>query len=135
MTLDDSTAATHAAAPMLKALAVEDDETMLDWLSMCLHKMGYEVVTATDGMAALNLCSEHVFDLVLCDIRMPKLSGLSFLKNARNRNPESVRRVIFVSAFADSTMKREVADAGGAAVLSKPVTLAQLVEAVRALPP
>jgi DNA-binding response OmpR family regulator len=123
-----------AAAPKPKALAVEDDETMLDWLSMCLKKMGYDVMTAADGMAALNLCGEHVFDLVLCDIRMPKLSGLSFLKNARNRNPKSVRRVIFISSLADAAMKREVADAGGAALLSKPVTLAQLVEAVKALP-
>ncbi len=123
-----------AAAPKPKALAVEDDETMLDWLSMCLKKMGYDVMTATDGMAALNLCGEHVFDLILCDIRMPKLSGLSFLKNARNRNPKAVRRVIFISSLADGAMKREVADAGGAALLSKPVTLAQLVEAVKALP-
>ena len=123
-----------AAEPKPKALAVEDDETMLDWLSNCLREMGYDVVTATDGMAALNLCGEHVFDLVLCDIRMPKLSGLSFLKNARNRNPKSVRRVIFISSLADGAMKREVADAAGAALLSKPVTFAQLVEAVRALP-
>jgi CheY-like chemotaxis protein len=123
-----------AAEPKPKALAVEDDETMLDWLSNCLRKMGYDVVTATDGMEALNLCGEHVFDLVLCDIRMPKLSGLSFLKNARNRNPKSVRRVIFISSLADGAMKREVADAAGAALLSKPVTFAQLVEAVRVLP-
>lgn len=122
----------EAAKP--KALAVEDDETMLEWLSICLKKMGYDVLTATDGMAALNLCGEHVFDLILCDIRMPKLSGLSFLKNARNRYPKSVRRVIFVSSLSDGAMKREVADAGGAALLSKPVTFAQLVEAVKALP-
>ncbi len=107
---------------------------MLEFLSMGLSKMGYDVLTAADGMAALSLCSEHVFDVVVCDIRMPKLSGLSFLKNARNRNPKSVRRVIFVSSLADSAMKREVADAGGAALLSKPITLAQLAEAVRALP-
>ncbi len=117
-----------------KALAVEDDETMLDFLSMALTKMGFDVTTAPDGMAALNLCGEHVFDLVVCDIRMPKLSGLSFLKNARNRNPKSVRRVIFVSSLADSGIRREVLDAGGAALLSKPVTFAQLEEAVRALP-
>jgi len=123
-----------AAEPKPKALAVEDDETMLDWLSNCLREMGYDVVTATDGMEALNLCGEHVFDLVLCDIRMPKLSGLSFLKNARNRNPKSVRRVIFISSLADGAMKREVADAAGAALLLKPVTFAQLVEAVRVLP-
>ena len=133
MTVDDSNAEL-AAVPRPRALVVEDDGAMLDWFSMCLHKMGYEVVTATNGMTALDLCGEHVFDLVLCDIRMPKLSGLSFLKNARNRNPKSVRRVIFVSALADSAMKREVADAGGAALLSKPVTLAQLVEAVKTLP-
>ena len=123
-----------AAEPKPKALAVEDDEIMLDWLSNCLREMGYDVVTATDGMEALNLCCEHTFDLVLCDVRMPKLSGLSFLKNARNRNPKSVRRVIFISSLADGAMKREVLDAGGAVLLSKPVTLAQLVEVVKALP-
>lgn len=119
---------------MPKVLVVDDDETMRDFLSMGLKKLGYQVVTAPDGMAALNLCSVHCFDLVVCDIRMPKLSGPSFLKNARNRAPQSVKRVIFVSSLADSNMRREVAEAGGAALLSKPLTMAQLQQAIAALP-
>ena len=120
--------------PMPKVLVVDDDETMRDFLSMGLKKLGYAVVTAPDGMAALNLCSEHRFDLVVCDIRMPKLSGPSFLKNARNRAPQSVKRVIFVSSLADANMRREVAEAGGAALLSKPLTMAQLQQAIASLP-
>jgi len=64
---------------------------------------------------------------------MPKLSGPSFLKNARHRAPQSVKRVIFVSSLADSNMRREVAEAGGAALLSKPLTMAQLQQAIAAL--
>ena len=120
--------------PLSKALVVDDDETMRDFLAMGLKKLGYAVVTAPDGMAALNLCSEHHFDLVVCDIRMPKLSGPSFLKNARNRAPQSVKRVIFVSSLADANMRREVAEVGGAALLSKPLTMAQLQQAIAALP-
>ena len=119
--------------PMPKVLVVDDDETMRDFLSMGLKKLGYEVVTASDGMVALNFCSEHRFDLVVCDIRMPKLSGPSFLKNARHRAPQSVKRVIFVSSLADSSMRREVVEAGGAALLSKPLTMAQLQQAIAAL--
>jgi len=49
--------------PLLKVLVVDDDETMRDFLSIGLKKLGLEVVTASDGMAPLNLCSEHRFDL------------------------------------------------------------------------
>lgn len=114
------------------ALVVDDDETIREFLHFGLTRLGYEVTTANDGMAAFALCMQQHYALVVCDIRMPKLSVLSFLKNARSRNPDAVQRVIFVSSLSESSLAREVAQAGGAALLSKPFTMAQLTAAIAA---
>jgi CheY-like chemotaxis protein len=116
-----------------QALVVEDDETMRDFLTSALNKLGYDTWNVADGMAALHLVDEKSFELVVCDIRMPKLSGISFVRNARMRNPESIRRVIFVSAIDDTVIRREANDVGGAAFLYKPITMQTLRETIAGL--
>ena len=93
-------------------LVVDDDENCREFYSVILRKQGYEVMVAEDGMAALNLCALHIFDIVICDVRMPKLSGISFIKNVRVRSPESAKRVIFSSSMDDLVVKREAIEAG-----------------------
>lgn len=117
----------------LQALVVEDDETMRDFLTSALNKLGYDTWNVGDGMAALHLTSEKSFDLVVCDIRMPKLSGFSFVRNARMRSADTIRRVIFVSAMDDTVIRREAADIGGSAFLYKPITMQTLRETIAAL--
>lgn len=111
-------------------LIVDDDENCREFYSVVLRKNGYQVTVAEDGMAALNLCAMHVFDIVICDVRMPKLSGLSFIKNVRIRSPESAKRVIFSSSMDDLVVKREALDSGASDYLVKPVSSAALMKAV-----
>jgi CheY-like chemotaxis protein len=115
------------------ALVVDDDEDSQLYIVLSLKKLGYEVKTADDGMAALNMCESEVFDLVICDIRMPKLSGISFIKNVRARSPNSAKRVIFVSSMDDVMIKREAFEAGAENYLVKPISSAILAKAITGL--
>ena len=69
------------------------------------------------------------YDAVVCDIRMPKLSGNSFLKNLR-LNAESTCRVVLLSAMDDQTIRREALEAGAVAYLLKPASSKAIIEAV-----
>ena len=112
-----------------RALVVDDDSTMVDFVSAVLRRAGFHVETAGDGMTALEMCRATHFDAVVCDIRMPKLSGNSFLKNLR-LTPESNCRVVLLSAMDDQTIKREVLAAGAVAYLVKPASSRAIIEAV-----
>lgn len=112
-----------------RALVVDDDSTMVEYVSAVLRRAGYEVVTAGDGMAALTLYRASTFDAVVCDVRMPKLSGTSFLKNIR-LTTESTCRVVLLSAMEDQTTQRESLAAGAVAYLVKPASSKAILEAV-----
>jgi two-component system, NtrC family, response regulator PilR len=117
-------------ASKLHALVVDDDESTREFVEMLLKKWGYQVTLAPDGMAALECCGTQVFDVVVCDIRMPKLSGVSFARNVRMRHPGSVRRLVFVSSLDDAKVRGEVADVGGVTLISKPIATDKLRQAL-----
>ncbi len=108
------------------ALVIDDDPVVRMFLTMALNKLGFTVKSAADGMAALEMCMEDVFELVICDMRMPKLSGISFLKNVRMRAPNSARRIVFLTSIDDSVLRRETLEAGALDYLVKPISTAKL---------
>ena len=112
-----------------RALVVDDDIILLEHASAVLRRAGYHVETAGDGMNALAMFRASHFDAVVCDIRMPKLSGISFLKNLR-LTAQSTCRVVFLSAMDDQNIRREATDAGAVAYLLKPASSKAIVEAV-----
>ena len=112
-----------------RALVVDDDSTMVDYVSAVLRRAGYLVETAENGLAALEMYRAKPFDAVVCDIRMPKLSGTSFLKNLR-LTAQSTCRVVLLSAMDDQTVRREALEAGAVVYLLKPATSKAIVEAV-----
>ena len=72
------------------ALVVEDDDTVSEHITKLLEARGFKVAQEFDGMAALQRCRSEKFDLVVCDIRLPRLSGISFLRNLRQADRKSV---------------------------------------------
>lgn len=112
-----------------RALVVDDDSTMVEYVSAVLRRAGYQVETADNGLTALEMYRATPFDAVVCDIRMPKLSGTSFLKNLR-LTAQSTCRVVLLSAMDDQTVRREALEAGAVAYLLKPATSKAIVEAV-----
>ena len=116
------------------ALVVDDDVVIVEFLKAQLAKLGYAVTTAGDGMTALNLCREHAYELVLCDVRMPRLSGINFIQNVRRMANASVGRIIIISSMDDSKVKRDALEAGAEAYLVKPVSSAKLAEVINNAP-
>ena len=73
-----------------KILIVDDEEHIRDILSEFLSEQGFDVMDATDGEMAMGLFETNTFDLVITDIRMPKVNGLellSMVKSRDNHNP------------------------------------------------
>ncbi len=80
-------------------LIVDDEENLRHLLSLQLRKEGYRVATAEDGQHALDALDRDDFDLVLCDMRMPRLSGIQLLDAIRERR--AAVTVVVMSAYAD----------------------------------
>jgi adenylate cyclase len=114
-------------------LVVDDNPTNLEVLRVRLNAQGYEVVTAVDGEDALKQARELEPDLVLLDIMMPKLDGISVLKELKGDTTFSFTPVILVTAKADTRDVVNGLEAGGDDYLTKPFEHAALVARVRSL--
>ncbi|HVO67079.1 MAG TPA: sigma-54 dependent transcriptional regulator [Syntrophales bacterium] len=83
---------------MAKILIVDDDQGMREFLEIMLTKEGHDVTSTIDAMKALYRCKKEHFDLILSDLKMPKVDGIEFLKSVKDVSPESV--VILITAYA-----------------------------------
>lgn len=101
-----------------KILVIDDEPNMRHVLSVILKKTGYTVTTAADGKNGLALFEEGDFDAVLCDIRMPEMDGIDFLKAAIGRKADAV--VIMMSAYGTVDTAVEAMKMGAADYISKP---------------
>jgi adenylate cyclase len=116
-----------------RILVVDDNPTNLEVLCVRLNAQGYEVVTAVDGEDALVRARELEPDLVLLDVMMPKLDGISVLKELKRDTTLRFIPVILVTAKADTRDVVNGLEAGGDDYLTKPFEQAALVARVRSL--
>ncbi len=116
-----------------RILVVDDSPNNLEVLRVRLNAQGYEVVTAVDGEEALARARELEPDLVLLDVMMPKLDGISVLKQIKKDEMLRFIPVILVTAKADTRDVVSGLEAGGDDYLTKPFEQAALVARVRSL--
>src|SRR5436309_1179057 len=114
-------------------LVVDDVPDNVEILQLRLESQGYEVITAGDGEAAVATVAERRPDLVLLDIQMPKLDGISALKQLKSDPGLPFIPVILVTARADAKDVIAGIEAGGDDYLTKPVDQAALMARVRAM--
>jgi CheY-like chemotaxis protein len=111
-------------------LVVDDEpllrEIMADWLG----SEGYPVQTAQDGIEALQILEQNRVDLIVTDIRMPRMDGVALLKKLKESAAEYAPAIVFVSGFADID-RREAYDLGAGALIAKPFTDEELLSAVK----
>jgi CheY-like chemotaxis protein len=108
-------------------LVVDDDEGIRDFIGMVLSDEGYEVMTASDGAAALELIEQRSPTVILLDMRMPIMDGWEFARAYRQR-PGPRAPIIVVSAGREAASRAAEIDA--ADVLPKPFRLAELLDLV-----
>jgi len=88
-----------------KILVVDDERSIRDMLSIYLEREGFEVQCAPDGQAALERCQAQEFDIVIADIKMPKLDGIGLLHRVREFAPQTI--FIMITAFASLESARD----------------------------
>ncbi|MFB9982453.1 response regulator [Mesorhizobium kowhaii] len=114
-------------------LAVDDTPENLEILRMRLEANGYEVATAADGEEGLAKARELTPDLILLDIMMPKLDGISVVRMLKQDSSLQAIPVILVTAKADTRDVVEGLDAGGDDYLTKPFEHQALLARVRSM--
>ena len=88
-----------------RVLVADDEQSMREFLEIMLKKEGYKVSLASNGEEVVKLVENDLFDLVLLDIRMPKLDGISALRKIKASAPETVVIMITAYASADTAIK------------------------------
>jgi response regulator RpfG family c-di-GMP phosphodiesterase len=109
-------------------LVVDDEETIRLALAKFLRGRGYAVATAASGAEALERLAAERYELMLCDVRMPGMSGTELLPQALAVDPDL--GVLFLSAVNDAPTATAALSTGALDYLTKPVELAELQAAV-----
>jgi CheY-like chemotaxis protein len=120
-------------------LLAEDDEEMRRLLALLLQKEGYRVTECCDGVQLLDHLGSlvlhedpgEVFDLIISDVRMPGVSGLTVLDGISDRR--DFPPVILITAFGDAETHRRARLSGAVALFDKPFNTDQLLSTVRRL--
>jgi signal transduction histidine kinase/AmiR/NasT family two-component response regulator len=116
----------------LSILVVEDFEDARESMRLLLQVLGARVAVAGDGREALDMMQQASPDVVLCDLRMPRMDGFEFIREL-HREPSFVHPpVVAVSALASDVDRQHTREAGFAAHIAKPYDEATLVSAVSA---
>ena len=116
--------------PELERILIIDDESSLrHMLRLVLEREGYRVTDAAHGQVALTLMEQEPFDLVLCDVRMPEMDGLAFLREAVGRSPAPT--VIMMSAYGTIDSAIECMKQGAYDYIPKPFKPDEIVLTLR----
>jgi ATP-dependent Lon protease len=104
-----------------KMLVVDDEKMTRMNLEHVLEKEGYEVLTAQNGAKALDLLGQHRFDVILSDLKMDKVDGMTLLEKAKQDHPDT--EVIIISGYATVPTAVEAMKKGSYQFLAKPLKL------------
>ena len=114
---------------MAKVLIIDDEETIRSTLSEILEYEGYEIETAENGKEGLDKILADTFEVVLCDIKMPKMDGMEVLSAAMEVKPES--QFIMISGHGTIETAVEATRKGAYDFIQKPPDLNRLLVSIR----
>jgi two-component system, chemotaxis family, chemotaxis protein CheY len=119
---------------MAKTIMIIDDSTSLrQVVHIALENAGYDVLEACDGKDALSKLTGQKIHLMICDVNMPNMDGITFLKSVRELPAYKFTPIIMLTTEAGEDKKREGQAAGARAWVVKPFKPEQLLAAVSKL--
>jgi DNA-binding NarL/FixJ family response regulator len=116
---------------MNRILVIEDQPQMRRNIAFILEMENFEVLTAENGRAGLQMAQELLPDLVICDVMMPELDGYGVIRELRSRPATATMPFIFLTAKGDKMDLRNGMNLGADDYLTKPVVREDLLEAVK----
>lgn len=118
-----------------RILAVDDSKTMRDMVSFALKGAGFQVDEAEDGKVALAKLGVAKFDLIITDLNMPNVDGISLIRQVRAGTQHRAVPILILTTEADGAKKAEGKSAGATGWLVKPFSPDKLVELVNRVCP
>lgn len=115
---------------MAKILIVEDEQSIQKMIQYDLTQLGYEVTLASDGLSGLQAAKENIYDIIVLDLMLPKLSGLELCKTLRREHNQAY--IIMLTAMDEEMQKIEGFDAGADDYMTKPFSPRELAARIKA---
>lgn len=115
---------------MKRILAVDDEPHILRLVSFSLSTHGYEVIQATDGMAAVEVAEAEQPDLILMDVMMPLLDGYGACERLKANEKTAHIPVVMLSAKSQASEQKAGLERGAVGYITKPFTPRELVDRV-----
>lgn len=118
---------------MAKILSVDDSRSIRELVKAVLEKEGHDVAVAEDGVDALQVARDDHFDLILTDINMPNMSGISFVSKLRRVEGYEKTPVVMITTESSDFKKNKARAMGANGWLQKPFDADRLITAVNRL--
>ena len=124
---------THALSQRPRVLIAEDDDSLRRLIEMRLAADGFELRCAEDGVRALEEMADWTPHVAVCDVMMPRLSGLSVVRTMRTREATRSVPVVLLTARCFDEDIQDVMELGGVTYMPKPFDFAHLCTTIRGL--
>jgi CheY-like chemotaxis protein len=118
-----------------KILVVDDDPIMHRVLQQHLERNGYQMINASNGRQAIEMAASELPQLIVLDVRMPEMGGLTALRHLKETESTKAIPVIVVTVSADRMTLMESQFSGASAFLAKPFRASELLAEIRRLMP
>lgn len=116
---------------MERILIAEDEPDIRELIRLALQFNGYEVISASDGAEAVELASNNSFDLIMLDVRMPRLTGYEACRQLRKMESTKEVPIVFLSAKGQEAEVDEGLEAGADRYILKPFAPIELANEIK----
>ena len=114
-------------------LIVDDTESIIEMLKFILENNQYKVITASNGLEALECLDGKLVDLIITDLHMPKMNGIELTSSIRSLADYKRVPILLLTTETQTSIKMEARDAGATAWLTKPFKAEQLLTTLKKL--
>jgi two-component system NtrC family sensor kinase len=114
-----------------RALVIEDEQALGEAVAAALGDEGFTVDRAEDGEAALARVASKRYDVIICDLKMPRVDGVAFFRMISAKYPDMARRVVFMTGDVAGTEAGRFLDESGCRWIPKPFRLRDLIRVAR----